>query len=110
MTARRVVQIFGGWPARHLCRDELSPSKGCACSRRRLSIAAPAGMIGASAERAFSMKFGIFYELQLPRPWTEDGELTLYQNALDQVELADKLGYDTAWEVEHHFLEEYSHS
>src|SRR6185437_5386502 len=32
------------------------------------------------------------------------------QNALDQVELADKLGIDNAWEVEHHFLEEYSHS
>ena len=31
-------------------------------------------------------------------------------NALDQVELADQLGYDFAWEVEHHFLEEYSHS
>ena len=56
------------------------------------------------------MKFGIFYELQLPRPWTPEGEYTLYQNALDQVELADRLGYDFAWEVEHHFLEEYSHS
>jgi alkanesulfonate monooxygenase SsuD/methylene tetrahydromethanopterin reductase-like flavin-dependent oxidoreductase (luciferase family) len=29
---------------------------------------------------------------------------------LDQIELADKLGIDFAWEVEHHFLEEYSHS
>jgi alkanesulfonate monooxygenase SsuD/methylene tetrahydromethanopterin reductase-like flavin-dependent oxidoreductase (luciferase family) len=56
------------------------------------------------------MKFGIFYELQLPRPWQPGGELQLYQNALDQVELADRLGYDYAWEVEHHFLEEYSHS
>src|SRR5215475_7255057 len=56
------------------------------------------------------MKFGIFYELQLPRPWQADGEWRLYQNALDQVELADRLGYDYAWEVEHHFLEEYSHS
>ncbi|HVB18315.1 MAG TPA: LLM class flavin-dependent oxidoreductase, partial [Stellaceae bacterium] len=56
------------------------------------------------------MKFGIFYELQLPRPWEQGGELRLYQNALDQVELADRLGYDYAWEVEHHFLEEYSHS
>ena len=27
-----------------------------------------------------------------------------------QIELADRLGYDYAWEVEHHFLEEYSHS
>ena len=56
------------------------------------------------------MKFGIFYELQLPRPWQPGGEHRLYQNALDQVELADRLGYDYAWEVEHHFLEEYSHS
>jgi alkanesulfonate monooxygenase SsuD/methylene tetrahydromethanopterin reductase-like flavin-dependent oxidoreductase (luciferase family) len=56
------------------------------------------------------MKFGIFYELQLPKPWGPNDELNLYQNALDQVELADRLGYDYAWEVEHHFLDEYSHS
>ena len=56
------------------------------------------------------MKFGIFYELQLPRPWGADDERQLYQNALTQVELADRLGYNYAWEVEHHFLEEYSHS
>ena len=36
------------------------------------------------------MKFGIFYEHQLPRPWKEGDELKLYQDALDQVELADK--------------------
>ena len=56
------------------------------------------------------MKFGIFYELQLPKPWTADDEYTLLKDALDQIELADRLGYDYAWEVEHHFLEEYSHS
>src|SRR6266850_3936225 len=56
------------------------------------------------------MKFGIFYEHQLPRPWNDDAEVRLFQEALDQVELADKLGIDYAWEVEHHFLEEYSHS
>jgi alkanesulfonate monooxygenase SsuD/methylene tetrahydromethanopterin reductase-like flavin-dependent oxidoreductase (luciferase family) len=56
------------------------------------------------------MRFGIFYEHQLPRPWAEGGELKLFQDALDQVELGDRLGIDYAWEVEHHFLEEYSHS
>ncbi len=56
------------------------------------------------------MRFGIFYEHQLPRPWGEGSELQLFQEALDQVELADRLGIDYAWEVEHHFLEEYSHS
>ena len=56
------------------------------------------------------MKFGIFYEHQLPRPWDIHSEYRLLQESLDQIELADRLGYDYAWEVEHHFLEEYSHS
>src|SRR3954467_15778943 len=56
------------------------------------------------------MKFGIFYEHQLPRPWGEDDEHRLLKDALEQVELADRLGIDHVWEVEHHFLEEYSHS
>ena len=55
------------------------------------------------------MKFGIFYELQLPKPWGPDDERQLVQDALLQVELADRLGIDYAWAVEHHFLEEYSH-
>lgn len=56
------------------------------------------------------MKFGIFYEHQLPRPWTAMSEYDLFQQSLAQLELADQLGYDYVWEVEHHFLEEYSHS
>ena len=55
------------------------------------------------------MKFGIFYELQLPKPWGPGDEQQLVQDALAQVELADRLGLDYAWAVEHHFLEEYSH-
>ncbi len=56
------------------------------------------------------MKFGIFYEHQLPRPWTEGSEHKLLKDAIEQVKLADALGIDYVWEVEHHFLEEYSHS
>ncbi|MBG7605818.1 MAG: LLM class flavin-dependent oxidoreductase [Actinobacteria bacterium] len=56
------------------------------------------------------MQFGIFYEHQLPKPWSDDDEYQLLRDALDQVELADRLGFDYAWEVEHHFLDEYSHS
>src|SRR5207237_4516430 len=56
------------------------------------------------------MRFGIFYEHQLPRPWEADDEHRLLKDALEQVELADRLGIDYVWEVEHHFLEEYSHS
>ena len=56
------------------------------------------------------MRFGIFYEHQLPRPWDDGAEHKLFKDALEQIELADRLGFHTAWEVEHHFLEEYSHS
>ena len=55
------------------------------------------------------MKFGLFYELSVPRPWTRESERTVYDNALEQVKLADELGFDQVWAVEHHFLEEYSH-
>jgi alkanesulfonate monooxygenase SsuD/methylene tetrahydromethanopterin reductase-like flavin-dependent oxidoreductase (luciferase family) len=56
------------------------------------------------------MRFGLFYEHQLPRADGERDEGKLLADALDQVELADRLGIDYVWEVEHHFLEEYSHS
>ena len=56
------------------------------------------------------MRFGIFYEHQLPRPWEPGAEHRLLTDALEQVELADRAGLDYVWEVEHHFLEEYSHS
>jgi alkanesulfonate monooxygenase SsuD/methylene tetrahydromethanopterin reductase-like flavin-dependent oxidoreductase (luciferase family) len=56
------------------------------------------------------VRFGIFYEHQLPRPWNENSEYELIQHALEQCELADRIGIDYVWEVEHHFLEEYSHS
>jgi alkanesulfonate monooxygenase SsuD/methylene tetrahydromethanopterin reductase-like flavin-dependent oxidoreductase (luciferase family) len=55
------------------------------------------------------MKFGVFLELQLPKPWGPNSELNLVEEALQQVELADRVGLDHAWAVEHHFLEEYSH-
>ena len=60
--------------------------------------------------RGGGMKFGVFYEHQHPRPWEEGSEQQLIQDALEQIELADALGIDYVWEVEHHFLEEYSHS
>jgi alkanesulfonate monooxygenase SsuD/methylene tetrahydromethanopterin reductase-like flavin-dependent oxidoreductase (luciferase family) len=55
------------------------------------------------------VKFGIFFELSVPRPFTPGAERTVYDNALEQARLADELGFDWAWAVEHHFLEQYSH-
>ena len=55
------------------------------------------------------MQFGIFFELSVPRPFTDGVERQVYENALEQARLADALGFDYVWAVEHHFLEEYSH-
>jgi alkanesulfonate monooxygenase SsuD/methylene tetrahydromethanopterin reductase-like flavin-dependent oxidoreductase (luciferase family) len=56
------------------------------------------------------MQFGMFFELQLPRPWDKDSERNLVRNALEWAELGERAGIDYAWAQEHHFLEEYSHS
>jgi alkanesulfonate monooxygenase SsuD/methylene tetrahydromethanopterin reductase-like flavin-dependent oxidoreductase (luciferase family) len=61
------------------------------------------------------MKFGLFYELQCPKPldsdqWHEGDEQRVIMEALEQMEFADKLGFDYIFEVEHDFLEEYAHS
>ncbi|MDQ3094491.1 MAG: LLM class flavin-dependent oxidoreductase [Actinomycetota bacterium] len=56
------------------------------------------------------MRFGLFYEHQVPRPWGHGDERRVFAEALEQIELADRVGFDCVWLVEHHFLEEYSHS
>jgi len=55
------------------------------------------------------MQFGMFYEIQVPKPWHETKEFETYQQVLNQVQLADEVGFDTFWTVEHHFLTEFSH-
>jgi alkanesulfonate monooxygenase SsuD/methylene tetrahydromethanopterin reductase-like flavin-dependent oxidoreductase (luciferase family) len=55
------------------------------------------------------MKFDLLYELQTPKPHDERSEWRAYKQALEQIELADRLGFDTVWAVEHHFLTEFAH-
>ncbi len=60
------------------------------------------------------MKFGLFYQAQLPKPldsddWHPGQELKLFQNTLTEIEFADKLGFDYVWLAEHHFTSEYNH-
>src|SRR5215207_8882943 len=67
-------------------------------------------MLSSNLEVRSPMRFGVFYEQQLPGPWGDGDEERLFAESLEQVVLADELGFDNAWVVEHHFLEEYSHS
>ena len=48
------------------------------------------------------MKFGLFYELSTPRPFTRETQKAVYENAIAQAVLADELGFSSVWCVEHH--------
>ena len=56
------------------------------------------------------MRFGLLLGHQLPRPWLPGAEGSVLAEGLELVGLADRLGLDRAWVLEHHFLEEFSHS
>ena len=55
------------------------------------------------------MKFALFYEIPVARPWTPGKEHQAYKNTIEQAVLGDKMGFHAFWTVEHHFLDEYSH-
>jgi alkanesulfonate monooxygenase SsuD/methylene tetrahydromethanopterin reductase-like flavin-dependent oxidoreductase (luciferase family) len=55
------------------------------------------------------VKFGLFYEIPVARPWHAKSEYDAYQQVIAQAVLADQLGFHSFWTVEHHFLDEFSH-
>ncbi|MFP6626122.1 MAG: LLM class flavin-dependent oxidoreductase [Deltaproteobacteria bacterium] len=55
------------------------------------------------------MRFGLFYEIPVPRPWNSQSEQQAYRDTLEQAVLGDEVGFHAFWTVEHHFLEEFSH-
>jgi alkanesulfonate monooxygenase SsuD/methylene tetrahydromethanopterin reductase-like flavin-dependent oxidoreductase (luciferase family) len=60
-------------------------------------------------KQGVGMKFAMFYEIPVPKPWTPGKEHRAYKDVVEQVKLGDKVGFHSVWTVEHHFLEEYSH-
>ena len=50
------------------------------------------------------MRFGLLYEAQRPYQGNDVDWNALYKETLDQCELADQVGFDALWFVEHHFL------
>lgn len=63
------------------------------------------------------MKLDLLYEIDVPKPWPGEfpenqraAEQHAYREAVEQIKLADGLGFNTVWLVEHHFREGRSHS
>ena len=57
------------------------------------------------------MKLDIFTEVQKARAaWGDDHEQDVIEETLEQARLADELGYECWWQVEHHGATEFSYS
>jgi alkanesulfonate monooxygenase SsuD/methylene tetrahydromethanopterin reductase-like flavin-dependent oxidoreductase (luciferase family) len=54
------------------------------------------------------VKFGLLYEIEVPRPWTENSVANCFWEALEQVKAAEQAGFSHVFVVEHHFLDQFS--
>ena len=55
------------------------------------------------------MKFALFYEIPVPKPWDAESERIAYQHTIEEAVAGERFGWHAFWTVEHHFLPEYSH-
>ncbi len=56
------------------------------------------------------MRFGLFYQIQVPKPWHADSEFKRIHEALEQITYAEEMGFDSVWFSEHHFRPVWSHN
>ncbi len=56
------------------------------------------------------MKFGLFYQIQVPKPWGPETEARRFWEALEQISFAEEKGFDSVWFSEHHFRPVWSHN
>ncbi|HEY8836692.1 MAG TPA: LLM class flavin-dependent oxidoreductase, partial [Dehalococcoidia bacterium] len=55
------------------------------------------------------MRFGVLYEIHTPRPWHANSDYERYWQCIEEIKLAESVGFDQCWAVEHHFTEEFAH-
>jgi len=55
------------------------------------------------------MRFGVLYEIHTPKPWHEQSDYERYWQCIAEIKLAEQVGFDECWAVEHHFTEEFAH-
>jgi len=56
------------------------------------------------------MKFALIYQVQVPKPWTDESEHQRFRDIIEQVCFAEEMGFESVWFMEHHFGPEQSHS
>jgi alkanesulfonate monooxygenase SsuD/methylene tetrahydromethanopterin reductase-like flavin-dependent oxidoreductase (luciferase family) len=56
------------------------------------------------------MRMSLFYQIQVPKPWTAESEAQRIYEALEQIPYAEEHGFDGVWFSEHHFRPVWSHN
>jgi alkanesulfonate monooxygenase SsuD/methylene tetrahydromethanopterin reductase-like flavin-dependent oxidoreductase (luciferase family) len=56
------------------------------------------------------LEFGLLYEWQMPFGISREDESRHFLQMMDQIKLAEQLGFSSVWSVEHHFLESFCHA
>ena len=56
------------------------------------------------------MRIGLFYQIQVPKPWTASSESQRIYEALEQIPFAEQQGFESVWFSEHHFRPVWSHN
>ena len=56
------------------------------------------------------MRVGLFYQIQVPKPWTPTSESQRIHEALEQIPFAEEQGFASVWFSEHHFRPVWSHN
>ena len=56
------------------------------------------------------MQIGMFYQIQVPKPWSASSDSDKYWEMMDQIVLAEELGFSSVWMADHQFRTEWSHS
>ncbi len=54
------------------------------------------------------MRFGLFYTLRFPEPWSQEGEYKCLKETVEQVTYAEEMGFERLWLTEHHFIPSWS--
>ena len=55
------------------------------------------------------MKFGLLSQIQVPKPWRDDTERTVYRQTIDHAAAAEQAGFSHFWLTEQHFFAEIGH-
>src|SRR5712692_9368640 len=83
---------------------------GAACgSDARVSASAASGTALLSLGDD-AMRIGLFYQIQVPKPWTPSSESQRIYEALEQIPYAEQQGFTSVWFSEHHFRPVWSHN